>query len=62
MKIKVETWLNDEAEEYLINLVAQGYYGEAWVFINKINDSFIKSLYRIALEYTLIKNGGDGCL
>ena len=33
--MKVEAYINDEAEEYLMNLVAQEYYSEAQEFIMK---------------------------
>lgn len=46
MKLKV--WINDEAEERLMNLVAQGYYSEAWEFITLFTDLFNKSLYHVA--------------
>jgi hypothetical protein len=46
--MKIYAYINDEAEEYLMNLTAQGYYGEAWEFIIKLTDAFNKSLYLIA--------------
>jgi len=46
--MKIEAWINDEAEEHLMNLVAQEYYGEAWEFITIITDAFHKGLYIIA--------------
>ena len=46
--MKIEAYINDEAEEYLMNLVAQEYYGEAWEFITTLTDAFNKGLYVIA--------------
>lgn len=46
--MKIEAWINDEAEEHLMNLVAQEYYSEAWEFITIITDAFHKGLYVIA--------------
>jgi len=48
MKLEIEAWINDEAEEYLMNLVAQGFYSEAWEFIVRLTDAFNKSLYLVA--------------
>lgn len=45
--MKIEAWINDEAEEYLLNLVAQEYYSEAWDFITVLTDRFNKGLYLI---------------
>ena len=28
--VNCQTWINDECEEYLMNLVAQGFFSEAW--------------------------------
>lgn len=46
--VKVECWINDEAEEYLLNLVAQEFYGEAWEFIERLTHAFRGGLYVIA--------------
>lgn len=46
--MKIEAWINDEAEEYLMNLVAQEYYSEAWEFITIVTDAFHNGLYIIA--------------
>ena len=48
--MKIEAWINDEAHEYLLNLVAQEYYSESWEFITKLTDAFHNSLYVIAGE------------
>ena len=44
MKIKVEAWINDECHEYLMNLVAQGYYGESYDIKIKLMIAFEESL------------------
>lgn len=46
--MKIEAWINDEAEEYLMNLAAQGYYAEAYELIMKLRESFTNGLYIIA--------------
>ena len=48
MKIKIEAWINDRAEEYLMCLVAQGYFSEAWEFITVLTNKFHNSLYLVA--------------
>lgn len=44
MKVYIEAWINDEAQEYLMNLTAQGYYSEAWVLKMKLLEAFDNSL------------------
>jgi hypothetical protein len=46
--MKIEAYINDEAEEYIMNLSAQKYYGELWEFITRLTDDFNKGLYVIA--------------
>lgn len=48
MKLKIEANLNDEAEEYIMNLTAQGYFSEVQEFIVRLTDAFNKGLYVIA--------------
>lgn len=50
MKIPCEVRLNDLAIEQLMNLVAQGYYGESWEFKMKLLCAFGDSLDRIIGE------------
>jgi len=50
MEIPCEVRLNDLAIEQLMNLVAQGYYGESWEFKMKLLYSFGDSLDRIIGE------------
>ena len=45
---KVKVWIDDESEEFLMNLVAQEYYGEAWEFITRLTNEFNKGLYIIS--------------
>ena len=42
--------INDSAEEYLMNLTAQGFYSEAWEFITRATDHFNWWLYQVAAE------------
>lgn len=44
MKILCTAWVGDEAHEYLLNLIAQGYYGEAWEFKMKLMLAFENSI------------------
>lgn len=44
MKLKVGIWTNADAGEYLLNLVAQGYFGEAYDFKMKLVCAFDDSL------------------
>jgi hypothetical protein len=48
MKIDIECWTNDSAEEWLINQVAQEFYSEAWEFIERLTHDFRSGLYIIA--------------
>lgn len=48
MKTEIEAYINDEAEELLMNLTAQGYYGEAQELIIKLIMAFQNGLYLIA--------------
>lgn len=48
MEIKIEAWICNEADEHLLNLVAQGFYSEAWEFIERITAAFHNGLYVIA--------------
>lgn len=48
MKINIDCWINDEAEEYIMNLASQGFYSELQEFIVRLTDAFNKSLYLIA--------------
>ena len=50
MIIKCEAWINDEAHEYLINLVAQGYYGESWELKMRLLKAFDDSLNNIVTD------------
>lgn len=45
---KVKVCIDDESKEFLMNLVAQEYYGEAWEFITLLTDEFNKGLYVIS--------------
>jgi hypothetical protein len=45
---KSEAWIDDRTEEHILNLVAQGYYGEVWEFITRLTDQFNAGLYSIA--------------
>lgn len=45
--MKIEAYVNDEAEELLMNLTAQGYYGEAWELVTKLTMAFQNGLYLI---------------
>jgi hypothetical protein len=47
MKIPINLTLNDEAHEYFLNLVAQGYYGESWDLKMKLLTEFEKYLNSI---------------
>ena len=47
---KVKAWIDDNSHEYLLNLAAQEYYGEAWEFIERLTLEFNSSLYIIAAE------------
>jgi hypothetical protein len=53
--MNIYAYINDEAEEYLMNLVAQEYYSEAQEFIMKLTDAFNKGLYIIAGRTLLSK-------
>ena len=44
MKVYCEAWVNDEAEEYLINLTTQGYFAEAYEFKMRLMIAFEHSL------------------
>lgn len=44
MKVYIEAWINDEAEEYLRNLIAQGFYSEAWETKMRLMIAFEHSL------------------
>ena len=44
MKVYCEAWINDEAEEYLKNLTAQGYFAEAWETKMRLMIAFEQSL------------------
>ena len=46
--MKIEAYINDESHEYLLNLVAQGYYSDAYEFIIKLTDAFHNSLLIIS--------------
>lgn len=48
--MNVEISINDSAEEYLMNLAAQGYYSETWEFIIRATDHFNWWLYQVAAE------------
>jgi hypothetical protein len=48
--MKIKAWIDDKSHEYLLNLVAQEYYGEAWELITRLTIEFNKSLYIIAGE------------
>ena len=44
MKIPVIININDECHEYLMNLIAQGYYGESWDLKMQLIIAFENSL------------------
>jgi len=46
--MRIKAWINEEAEEFLMNLVSQGYYAEAQNLIVNMTDCFKNSLYLIA--------------
>ena len=53
--MEVKAYIDDESEEYLLNLVAQAYFSEAWEFIQRLTNSFHSGLYVVAgraLDYT----------
>jgi hypothetical protein len=54
MKIPITLTLNDEAHEYFLNLVAQGFYGESWDLKMRLLcrfDEYLNSIiYNILLE------------
>jgi len=50
MKIPCEVRLNDLAIEYLMNLVAQGFYSESWELKMKLLCAFGDSLGRIMTD------------
>lgn len=52
--MKIKAYINDEAHEYLLNLVAQEYYSEAQEFIMKLTYAFNKGLYIICGEIITI--------
>lgn len=58
MKTDFNVWINDEAEELLMNLVAQGYYGVAWELKIKLLIAFEDSLDYI-LYNTINEELGD---
>ena len=47
MKVYIEAWINDSAHEYLLNLVAQGFYSESWELKMKLLTAFDDSLMYI---------------
>jgi hypothetical protein len=50
MKVKVEAWINDSCQEYLMCLVAQGYYGESWEVKMQLLKAFDDSLNSIVTD------------
>ena len=47
MKIPINAYINDEAGELFMNLIAQEYYGEAWELKMKLMIAFESSLDKI---------------
>ena len=54
MKIPINLNLNDEAHEYFLNLVAQGFYGESWdlkmKLLTKFEEYLNSIIYSILIE------------
>ena len=45
--MRIDAWIDDRSHEYLLNLVAQGYYSESWEFIQKLVEHFEIALLNI---------------
>jgi hypothetical protein len=54
MKVPITLTLNDEAHEYFLNLVAQGFYGESWdlkmLLLTKFEESLDSIIYSILIK------------